>query len=90
MLEDVFAEIAELASECRFSDCSHSNEPGCRVLDAIESGQLDEERLKRFRKLLAEDRRNTATVAERRARDKHFGKLYKSILAGKQQEKGQK
>jgi ribosome biogenesis GTPase len=60
------------------------------VLAAVEQGELDAARLKRFRKLLSEDRHNTATVAERRARDKHFGKLYKSILAGKQQEKGNK
>ena len=89
-LEDVFAEIAELASQCRFSDCTHASEPGCAVLAAIEQGELDAARLKRFRKLLSEDRHNTATVAERRARDKHFGKLYKSILADKQREKGNK
>lgn len=89
-LEDVFAEIAELAGQCRFSDCSHLSEPGCAVLAAIEAGELDAERLKRFHKLQAEDRHNTATVAERRARDKHFGKMIKSILADKQHEKGNK
>ena len=89
-LDDVFAEIADLAGQCRFSDCSHSSEPGCAVLAAIEQGELDAARLQRFRKLLSEDRHNTATVAERRARDKHFGKMYKTILAGKQREKSNK
>jgi ribosome biogenesis GTPase len=89
-LDDVFAEIAALAGQCRFSDCSHSSEPGCAVLAAIEQGELDAARLQRFRKLLSEDRHNTATVAQRRARDKYFGKMYKSILAGKQREKSNK
>jgi ribosome biogenesis GTPase len=87
-LDDVFAEISELAASCRFSDCSHAAEPGCAVQAAIAEGSLDAERLRRFRKLLSEHRRNTESVAERRARDRSLGQLYKSILAGKQQLKG--
>lgn len=89
-LQDVFAEISALAGGCRFSDCSHSSEPGCAVLAAIDRGELDAARLKRFRKLLSEDRYNTQTVAERRARDKNFGKMQKAILAGKRHEKDNK
>jgi ribosome biogenesis GTPase len=87
-LDDVFAEVAKLARQCKFTDCSHETEPGCVVRAAIESGQLEAERLRRYRKLQSEDRRNSESLAERRARDKHFGKMYKSILAGKQREKG--
>ena len=78
-LDDVFADIAGLASDCRFADCAHEAEPGCAVRAAIEHGRLDPARLTRFRKLLSEDRRNTETVAERRARDRSLGQLYKSI-----------
>ena len=84
-LEDVFSEIAALAADCRFSDCRHDVEPGCAVQAAIDAGTLDPRRLKRFRKLLSEDRRNSETIAERRARDRTTGMLYKSILSGKQQ-----
>jgi ribosome biogenesis GTPase len=89
-LDDVFVEIAELAGHCRFSDCSHGAEPGCAVQEAIAAGSLDADRLRRYLKLQAEDRRNTATLAERRARDKQFGKMVKSIMAGKRDEKGGK
>lgn len=89
-LDDVFAEVSRLAEACRFSDCSHESEPGCAVLAAIEQGELDPERLRRYRKLLAEDRRNTETLAERRIRDKHFGKMIKTILSDKRKEKGGK
>ena len=87
-LEDVFSEISTLAADCRFSDCRHETEPGCAVQAAIDTGVLDQQRLARFRKLLAEDRRNSETVAERRARDRNLGQLYKSILSGKQRFKG--
>jgi ribosome biogenesis GTPase / thiamine phosphate phosphatase len=87
-LEDVFSEISALAADCRFSDCRHETEPGCAVQAAIDTGVLDQQRLARFRKLLAEDRRNSETVAERRARDRNLGQLYKSILSGKQRFKG--
>jgi len=89
-LEDVFSEITELASDCRFSDCTHVGEPGCQVLEAVDRGELDAARLRRFHKLLSEDRHNTATIAERRARDKQFGKLCKSVIAGKRREKSNK
>ncbi|MBN2853236.1 MAG: ribosome small subunit-dependent GTPase A [Clostridia bacterium] len=54
-IETVFSDIAELEKNCRFSDCSHSNEPGCVVLHAIESGALDEERVERYLKLKGKD-----------------------------------
>lgn len=87
-LDDVFAEIAALAKACRFGDCTHDNEPDCAVRAAIESGELDAGRLGRYRKLLSEDRRNSETVAERRSRDKSFGRMYKSILSDMRRRKG--
>ena len=89
-LDDVFAEIAALARECKFADCAHDGEPGCAVTAAIDAGRLDSARLHRYRKLRAEDRRNSETLAERRARDRGFGKMVKSVMAGKQHEKGGK
>ncbi len=82
-LEQVFAEIAELATQCRFADCRHESEPGCAVRDALESGALDAERLRRYRKLAAEERHNSEAVHERRARERGFGKMIKSIVAEK-------
>ena len=84
-LGDVFSEITVLAADCRFSDCRHEVEPGCAVQAAIDAGTLDPQRLKRFRKLLSEERRNSETIAERRARDRTTGALYRSILEQKQQ-----
>jgi ribosome biogenesis GTPase len=46
-----FADIEELAGECRFRDCRHETEPGCAVRAALSAGTLDDERLESRRKL---------------------------------------
>ena len=56
VLDSTFAEIAELAGECRFSDCSHEHEPGCAVKTAISDGTLPAERFASYRKLQREMR----------------------------------
>lgn len=82
-IRQVFDEIELLAAACRYGDCTHDSEPGCAVRSAIESGELDESRLARWRKLEAEERRNSETLAERRARDKDFGKMVRSVMRKK-------
>ena len=87
-LDDVFAEITSVAKACRFSDCSHDAEPGCAVRAAIESGEIDVDRFSRWRKLVREEAHNRESIAERRARDKSTGKLYKKIISETHRKKG--
>jgi ribosome biogenesis GTPase len=82
-IEDVFADVVALARLCRFADCRHETEPGCAVLAAIESGALDAGRVKRWRKLAAEETYNSESLAERRARDRAFGKMARRIMKDK-------
>jgi ribosome biogenesis GTPase len=58
-IKTLFAEITELAPLCRFSDCTHSHEPGCAVQGAVAGGVLDPERLQRWHKLSRENKDNT-------------------------------
>lgn len=74
---EVFSDLDELAAQCRFNDCGHQSEPGCAVQAALKAGVIDEGRLVRWQKLLAEDRHNTASLAQRRSKDKAFGKMVK-------------
>ena len=50
-LDAVFGDIAALAVRCRYRDCRHDTEPGCAVKEAVESGELDADRLEHYRKL---------------------------------------
>jgi ribosome biogenesis GTPase / thiamine phosphate phosphatase len=49
-----FEDIEALAGDCRFRDCAHATEPGCAVLAAVDSGQLELDRLRSWRKLQRE------------------------------------
>jgi len=87
-LDDVFAEISALAETCRFSDCRHEDEPGCRVQAAIAAGQIEPERLQRWRKLIREEAFNNTSIAERRSRDKAFGRMVKNVMSEKKSRRG--
>lgn len=70
-----FADIENLASRCRFSDCAHDSEPGCAVQDAIDSGTLPARRLDSYRKLLRENEYEASrTDARARAERSAFWK----------------
>ena len=53
-LDEEFSDIREIAAGCRFTDCSHLNEPGCAVKQAISEGRLDTERLGQYLKIQQE------------------------------------
>jgi ribosome biogenesis GTPase len=86
-IDDVFEEIIALAEQCRFADCGHEEEPGCAVLLAVESGELDERRFVSWRKLVREEARNRQSIAERRASDRTLGQFYKSVIDEKHSRK---
>ncbi len=66
---EVFGEIAALAAECRFGDCSHANEPGCAVAEALRAGALSLDRWESYRKLRAEAHRHEAMADARVAQE---------------------
>jgi ribosome biogenesis GTPase len=82
-----FGDIARLSEQCRFADCRHDSEPGCAVQGAIFRGELDGRRLSSFQKLMREQAFNSATLAEKRARDRQFGKMIKDHLSHKKTRK---
>jgi len=55
-LDRAFGDIAELAAQCRFRDCTHLREPGCAVLEAVAFGRLQADRLESYQKLNKEIR----------------------------------
>lgn len=52
--ERSFADIEALSALCRFGDCAHKSEPGCAVLEAVQRGEISEERLASYHKLRKE------------------------------------
>ncbi len=79
-IANVFEDLQALASQCRFRDCRHETEPGCAVRKAIRDGQSDPARLLRWRKLLTEEAFNSAGLAQRRTKDRAFGKMVRRVM----------
>jgi len=73
-----FVDIVELATECRYRNCGHTNEPGCAVLAAVESGAVSRDHYDNYMKLNTESDFNRMSYVERRKKDRDFGKFIKS------------
>ncbi|MDN5788567.1 ribosome small subunit-dependent GTPase A, partial [Pseudorhodobacter sp.] len=89
-IDVTFAEITELAAECKFRDCKHEGEPGCAVQAAIVAGAVDADRLDRWRKLSAEDAVNTASSGAAMGKGYGITKRSKSKALAKQNKAAQK
>ncbi|MBN2440619.1 MAG: ribosome small subunit-dependent GTPase A [Spirochaetales bacterium] len=86
-VDETFRDIDELSAECKFPDCSHAHEPGCAVLGAVQSGELDEKRYESYKKQKAELNRlsqykglsKKEIYQKRKAKGKEIAKLVKKM-----------
>ena len=78
-LEITFDMIVSRSKNCKFKDCTHTNEVGCWVLKAVENGEIDRNSYENYQKMEREKAHFEATVAENRNRDKQFGKMMKNF-----------
>jgi ribosome biogenesis GTPase / thiamine phosphate phosphatase len=79
-IDESFADISGLSKLCRFGDCTHTVEPGCAILQAVESGQVSRERYESYRKLIKESDFHGMSYVERRRKEKQFGRMVKSAM----------
>jgi ribosome biogenesis GTPase len=82
-LDLTFADVEATTLECRFTDCSHTSEPGCAITAAVEDGHLDEARVASWRKLQRElaylaRKQDVRAQQEERRRWARIGKEAKS------------
>ena len=77
-LEATFDIIFRLSQKCKFKDCTHTNETGCSVLEAIEKGEIGKASYENYLKMEREKAHFESTIAEKRRKDKEFGKIIKN------------
>ncbi len=77
-LEQTFNIIHILSKDCKFLDCTHTQELGCAVLKAVKSGEIDSKIYENFQKLQKEMEYFESSTEEKRKKDKDFGKMVKS------------
>lgn len=78
-LDDAFADVAALATGCRFADCTHRSEPGCAVRAAVDRRELDDGRLRSYLKLEKESSFHEMSYVERRQKDREFGRHVRAV-----------
>ena len=77
-LEITFDILNNYSKNCKFKDCTHTSEAGCSVIKAVKEGEIDKASYENYLKMEREKAHFESTVAERRRRDKKFGKLMKN------------
>ena len=77
-LDDTFSDIHEQSANCRFADCTHTDEPGCTVRLAVENGTISEDRFRSYRKLRKEIEFHDLSYVEKRRKDRSFGRFIKT------------
>lgn len=77
VFDDVVEALALAEGPCRFTDCTHTSEPGCAVRAAVESGALDPQRYESWLALRreAEAAELRADPVERRRTERRFSKM---------------
>jgi len=78
-LETAFDRITGLAYLCRYKDCTHTEETGCAVLEAVENGEIDPGSYENYLKMLKEKTHFESSLTERRRREKEFGRMVKDF-----------
>ncbi len=76
-LEMTFNSIIELSQNCKYRNCKHTHETGCAVIQAVKTGKIDKASYENYLKMEKEKAHFELTVAEKRKKDKEFGKLIK-------------
>ncbi len=77
-LEMTFGQIADLARECKYLDCTHTTEKACAVLKALDDGRLSSESYQNYLKMVREAAYFESSLIEKRRKDKDFGKKIKN------------
>ncbi len=82
-IEETFSEFTVLAEQCRFSDCSHTQEQGCAILKALATGEIESARYESFMRLARESAFHEMSFLEKKKKDRQFGKMVKTVMKHK-------
>ena len=76
-IDKTFQDVEKYFGTCKFSDCTHTSEPGCKVLEAIKNGELSEERYNAYMTLKNEARYNSDSESYLREKRNKFKEIAK-------------
>ena len=82
-IDDSFADIKVHSLNCRFTNCTHTREPGCAIRDSIANAELDSAHFQSYQKLKKESEFLEMSYHEKRQKDRDFGRLVRSVMKSK-------
>jgi ribosome biogenesis GTPase len=77
--EMTFDDVLNLSQDCKYNNCTHTNEDGCSVLRALDKGELNSQTYENFLKMKKERIHYESSAAERKKKGKDLGKLIKNM-----------
>jgi ribosome biogenesis GTPase len=83
---ETFQDIVEISRNCKFTDCKHINESGCAVIDALRSGIINQALYDNYQRINKEQERFQTSAAEKRRKDRAFGKMIRDYYKNKKSE----
>lgn len=86
-LENAFEDIFRLSKKCKFTNCTHTHEKGCAVLEAVEKGVVSRASYRNYLKMEKERSRFNTSIIEKRKKDRAFGKMCKEGVKYRKQKK---
>ena len=79
-LSETFADIVQFSRNCHFNNCTHTDEPGCSVTEAVRKGELPAKRYQNYLKIRKESKYHEMSYLDKRKKDKAFGKMIKTAM----------
>lgn len=86
-LEQTFDQIEQLANQCKFNDCSHTQEVGCAVQNAIATGELSQETFDNYMKMRREQAHFNSSSLEKRRKYKKLTKHIRKTAISKRSDR---
>lgn len=86
-IETTFEAIIQTSKECKFIDCAHIHDKGCAVIAAVEKGIIEKSSYENYLKMRREKLRFQTSIAEKRKKERVFGKISKEIMKSRKQKK---
>jgi ribosome biogenesis GTPase len=76
-IDNFFNNISDLAPKCKYKDCTHTHEPGCKVIEAKNAGAISEDQYSNYLDIQKEAEYSEMNDFEKKKKDRQFGKFIK-------------
>ncbi len=78
-IETTFDWLYTYSEHCKYRDCTHTNEKGCAVIEAVEAGEINRKSYENYLKMERESAHFEASSADKKRKGKSLAKIIKDM-----------